>query len=877
MQLKEPLSSEGVGLLIVDYKDLTLPDGHTVITFPASFAETKEPMIVTAALVQLGAKAVTRLMPTNPVTIEQVETQVVRFVLYRDQYPGEWTQVADRPVKTIRSLESLKDLAQADILDCWDRQFMNKNFQKVKPAVAEIFSVTCRLTTAAATIALQANAQAGLFTEPRAQHGRDPCPLHKVVWLPKKNFAEVLVAQQVTEVTTAIARSGDRFGLRTSSDKVQQVHLQNRPGIAYLDNSMAKQYQVSPLPFGTTKQSLQKVCDTWKWSARPSHTLGLTADKSGLIWVVSASEPPTYWIWTMTHGDVLITEMEKKHVLPPIKEQPVIASQKTLQHLLDKASQQPSKAEGGDLWLANDPWKPVPSSISGTGITNSQIATMEANIERKLKSSIQDMVVSTKASDDPMDPDAEARIHRLESQVTQLQDSLTGLTNSVGSFQQQQSTVNQQMSQQVQQLKSHLDNQTQTVQSMLDSKLEDQMSRIERLLSLPEKRAKTGSSHEWPPVPNAVLHAKWSNRFIRCLLLAFIIIRVGEASNPGPATTPAEAMVQPPGLTIGVVNPHGLLRKSANLLDLPSHSRSIWNISETHLTTPGIAKFRVELASQKTDHRLHHGAPTPHRSEACASIGGTHLGTAFVTNLASRKLQPMWTHDEWMTSRFTMNTFLYNQTWIQGAVIYGYAYRASTNQVKADTDSLLEIATRRIVLNATGCRYIAGDFNQESDLPQVELWRKKGWKEVQEIFASRTGRQPMATCYGKTRKDFLWISPELQPYLELVEVVSHVFPDHAALVAHFKPFGAQEYQYHWRKPKPISWKDIPKLPDHKFQTDFSQTSEDICKDIAAAFEDRIHTTLEAKQLPGLHPSQRGRCHTLTTTKIPLHTKPIKPS
>ena len=180
------------------------------------------------------------------------------------------------------------------------------------------------------------------------------------------------------------------------------------------------------------------------------------------------------------------------------------------------------------------------------------------------------------------------------------------------------------------------------------------------------------------------------------------------------------------------------------------------------------------------------------------------------------------------------------------------------------------------MLNATGPRYIAGDFNQEHDLPQIELWRKKGWKEVQEIFESMTGRSPLPTCYGKTRKDFLWISPELQPHLESVEVASHVFPDHAALIAHFKPCGAQDYKYHWRRPKPFSWKDIPKLPDLNFQIDHAQTSEDICKSIATAFEDRVQTALETKN-SGLHPSQRGRCHTLTTSKIPLHTKPIKPS
>ena len=497
LQLREPLSPEGVGMIIVDYKDLQLPPNHTLLTFPASFAETSDPMIVSAALVQLGSKTIGRLMPTNPISIEQIDTQVVRCVLFRDQFEGDWTQVMQRPFKTIQNLDCMREVVQADILDCWDRQFLNKQYQKSKPETAEIYSITCRFRLPAAQIVLAANAQSGLFTEPRAQHGREPCDQFKVVWLPKKTFSEALVAQQVTECHTSIARSGDRYGLRVANDMVKKVHEQNRPGITYLDNTSVRQYQISPLPFGTTKQSLQKVCDTWGWSARPNHTIGLTSDKGGLIWVVSASQPPQFWIWTMTHGDVLITELVQKHALPPIKSQPVIASQRTLKHLLD-AHNSTSQVEPTDPWLKKDqdPWMPASHAVTGAAITNGQIAKIEANFERKLRNALHDQQqANAKMSDESMDPSADSRIQKLEQQVTQLQDSFSGLTTSVNTFQQQQTAVNQQMSQQVQQIKTHLDNQTQSVQGMLDSKLEEQMARIERLLSGPEKRAKT-NSHE---------------------------------------------------------------------------------------------------------------------------------------------------------------------------------------------------------------------------------------------------------------------------------------------------------------------------------------------------------------------------------------------
>ena len=49
------------------------------------------------------------------------------------------------------------------------------------------------------------------------------------------------------------------------------------------------------------------------------------------------------------------------------------------------------------------------------------------------------------------------------------------------------------------------------------------------------------------------------------------------------------------------------------------------------------------------------------------------------------------------------------------------------------------------------------------------------------------------------------------------------------------------------------------------------------KAIAIELENRVQEALDSKTQTSLHPSQRGRCQTLHTSKIPLYTKPIKPS
>ena len=84
-------------------------------------------------------------------------------------------------------------------------------------------------------------------------------------------------------------------------------------------------------------------------------------------------------------------------------------------------------------------------------------------------------------------------------------------------------------------------------------------------------------------------------------MLAVIIIRIGEAQNPGPADAH-------PGLTIGAINPTGLARKSACFSQLPSEPNVIWGICETHLSTVGIRKFKQELHCNNKGLSFHPGA-----------------------------------------------------------------------------------------------------------------------------------------------------------------------------------------------------------------------------------------------------------------------------
>lgn len=226
-----------------------------------------------------------------------------------------------------------------------------------------------------------------------------------------------------------------------------------------------------------------------------------------------------------------------------------------------------------------------------------------------------------------------------------------------------------------------------------------------------------------------------------------------------------------------------------------------------------------------------------------------------------------------------MNTFFFNGIWIHGAVVYGYAHRADSVDVRQSTDSLLALATQRIVNNLKEPRFIMGDFNQlHGQLEQPNLWVQMGWQEVQLLHEKRTGDPVQATCKQTTTKDFIYLSPELAQFFRKVELVNHVFSDHAALCAHFHMFGTSQHIYNWRMPKVLPWNECnADIRSKSFQLPPAVSPDEACKVIANEFEQRVHATLISLNKPGLLPCHRGRCCTMSTQKLQAHSKPLKPS
>ena len=227
-----------------------------------------------------------------------------------------------------------------------------------------------------------------------------------------------------------------------------------------------------------------------------------------------------------------------------------------------------------------------------------------------------------------------------------------------------------------------------------------------------------------------------------------VFARVGEAQNPGP-------------FTIGAANPTGALGKAHMFQEMHGQQQGprIWGLSETHLTKQGLEKFQIELQQQPDKWKYVPGEAGPPLSKAVGTIGGKATGVGVLTDCPVRALAGQWPSQHWKTGRIQACAIHVQQNWIKEGIFYGLAKDAHTKATKDHSDAILANLTDRIVFASRGFRVLMGDFNQTTqDLAQFDVWRKHGFREIQELACQKWHQEIVPTCKNKSVKDHVWIS-----------------------------------------------------------------------------------------------------------------------
>ena len=337
------------------------------------------------------------------------------------------------------------------------------------------------------------------------------------------------------------------------------------------------------------------------------------------------------------------------------------------------------------------------------------------------------------------------------------------------------------------------------------------------------------------------------------------LLRVGEASNPGPPCA------------IHFANPTGMRGKEGILLELEG---GIINVAESHLTEDGIrscTKTLKYLGSQQNRLlRVLPGAPVPLRT-GCRTTG-VHSGVMQFSDLAGHSMSLPWQNGEHTLGRVHVSCFVWNQMAIQGAVLYAWSPGPTWPQARSATRALLDQLTEQLVLGGDGPRYIAGDFNGDaSHYPVLLQWEALGWCEVETLHLHRTGEPPQATCKASTQPDRIYVSPELARFFRHA-TVRDSFADHSVVSGHFE---LPDFYYRhtwWPMPQPMPWEHLDLQQWHAEATACSQPTDfptltDFFANFGKEYEQSCATSLTA-ELTRLPPNCRGRAQTLKPQQRP---------
>ena len=275
------------------------------------------------------------------------------------------------------------------------------------------------------------------------------------------------------------------------------------------------------------------------------------------------------------------------------------------------------------------------------------------------------------------------------------------------------------------------------------------------------------------------------------------LLRIGEASNPGPHDH-FDA-----DFTIGTFNPSGLRDKAPYFHTHMSYG-DVWTMSETHFFGKDVSRFRAGLKTSKSMHRY---CVTDSASvKKCLTSQTVWKGVGVLSKHPTRALPSSLPEDIVASGRALVFTTLLSELWMSGAVFYGEPNGHHYPAWQKNNEYILHHLAAHVCNLCSGPRFIAGDWNSEQDsLPAFGLLVQSGFRDIQDIALERWGIPIQTTCKGRTRKDFLYISPELQDLLMHVDVVHDVWPDHSILVGRFRSLLHLPPMWVWPAPDAIPW------------------------------------------------------------------------
>eukprot|EP00438_Fugacium_kawagutii_P028106 Skav224951 [mRNA] locus=scaffold1186:17210:21625:- [translate_table: standard] len=340
----------------------------TPVTFTATYKGTGEPMIIYGAMKLLGDMKINRVIPKSLERPDLVTTQVVKIVVYRDEFEGGWDKLVDSPIRILCQMiprlqlcpgqdcgtECPKSHAPVDdpfdtvLMEIWSRSFAKQEGGKAPPADAQIFWVFVRVPKCLVSTLLQVQCQ-GVYMEPRSDDkGHDET--YRVIWLPTRSLADAQHACRTCIHALGLVRLRRKYGVRVLAANEAAAFKILRPDATFVATQVQRIFQLFPLPHGLQRAGIQKLLGELGWVAKPLQPGRSNAQ--AMSWHVGASSAPPREVFTAFDREVIVTELTKEtKPKPPPR---YLASNKTQRHVQQEAA---SSSSGQSAAPSSDPWQ----------------------------------------------------------------------------------------------------------------------------------------------------------------------------------------------------------------------------------------------------------------------------------------------------------------------------------------------------------------------------------------------------------------------------------------------------------------------------------------------------------------------------------------
>ena len=752
------------------------------------------------------------------------------------------------------------------ILDVWRRQFLRLGYNQCRAKDAALYTCSIRTPLCLLEPLLALSGPAGIFCEPRSSDGKDVHEDFTVIWTPKLSDTELQHLRATRPKIVGFARTGDRKGIRVRNDDAKEMHSILKPGEVFLPPGARTQFLAGPFPYGCDRGAISKALASLHWQARPLQP-AKPAPGRGMLWLIQAVCDPPKSIITMSHGEVVITKYRDGQAdsrdtpAQPVGDASTIALCGASKPAKIGAN---PVGQGEDCLQIHDPWKKSSSSLASAPL---QVPNASESL-KQMESRIEQAVLAKIHVPQPMEQDdTSERIAALEMGYQKLANQQSSLEQTFNDFSthqgQQLGQMQQQLTVQNAQLHGHIESSQQQMQALF----EQQMDKIRGLLckrghewwwgagllciswgilALMTWFVGGGCYHGTSALCSflfglyvLILSADMSRRLngfcrladrcsptrvvaaqhtsTRCTVkckpnlpfgsfIVFVLcfahlLRVGEASHPGPSDTVDDQDSQ---FVLGCCNPSGLGGKASYVSSQMSYG-DCWTFSETHLSSRAMHSFRSTLQFERSPYKyVVGGHPVAPRNNSDAV--GAWKGVALLSKFPSREIPASWGPDVAKSSRALLAASFVHQRWISFGIMYGEPEGPAHPKYKQHNDALLTAIASHIGYLCTGFRVVAGDFNcTQYSIPAFSLLEQAGFRDIQDIAEDRWGIRVSNTCKQSTRKDFFYISPELQQFLASVHVRQDLWPDHAVLEASFWIASPKIPRQIWNPPREFPW------------------------------------------------------------------------